>query len=215
MMTLHRRCGAGARRSKPRRFRRVAVASRALTAVGRSPCQRSPAECLVLNGSVSLRARNRPPTGELRGADRLNTARGTPRVWRTCGTLCRPFEPERAASTQDFDRPRCREASRPAGPFGPLASRAPSVLFPGDADLPEHDGVPGAAKKQGGGALPCRRPAYAHCVSSRLRDAEAAEPVIGRRFAPTRWLRRSKVGGFESAVARQRKGGSLRRRRAV
>ena len=35
-----------------------------------------------------------------------------------------------------------------------LASRAPSVLPPGDADLPEHDGAPGAAKKQGGGALP-------------------------------------------------------------
>ena len=25
--------------------------------------------------------------------------------------------------------------------------------FPGDADLLQHDGVPGAAKKQGGGAL--------------------------------------------------------------
>ena len=29
-----------------------------------------------------------------RGASRLNTARGTPRVWRTCGTLCRSLEPE-------------------------------------------------------------------------------------------------------------------------
>jgi hypothetical protein len=38
-------------------------------------------------------------------------------------------------------------------------------------------------------------PAYARFASSRLREAEAAEPVIGRRFAPTRWLRRSKVGG--------------------
>jgi hypothetical protein len=37
------------------------------------------------------------------------------------------LEPEREASTQDFDKPRCREASRPAGPLGPLASRAPSV----------------------------------------------------------------------------------------
>ena len=59
------------------------------------------------------------------GASRLNTARGTPWVWRTCGTLCRSLEPERKARHKDFDKPRCREASRPAGPIGPLASRAP------------------------------------------------------------------------------------------
>lgn len=32
------------------------------------------------------------------------------------------------ARHMDFDMPRCREASRPAGPSGPLASRALSVL---------------------------------------------------------------------------------------
>jgi hypothetical protein len=37
---------------------------------------------------------------------------------------------------------------------------------------------------------------------SRLREAEAAEPVIGRRFAPTRGLRQSKVGGLKPAEAR-------------
>ncbi len=33
------------------------------------------------------------------------------------------------AVLSDFDKPRCREASRSAGPLGPLASRAPSVLL--------------------------------------------------------------------------------------
>src|SRR5512147_3123666 len=61
------------------------------------------------------------------GSKPINTARGTPWVWRTCGTLCRSLEPERKVRHKDFDKPRCREASRPAGPIGPLASRAPSV----------------------------------------------------------------------------------------
>ena len=54
-----------------------------------------------------------------RGAN-LQTPRagrlGTWRTWRTCGIL-------------DFDKPRCREASRSVGLPGPLASRAPSVHF--------------------------------------------------------------------------------------
>ena len=76
--------------------------------------------------------------------------------------------------TQDFDKPRCREASRPAGPFGPLASRAPSVLCPGDADLPPDDGAPGAAKKQGGGALACRAGVQtkAGCLTSESDEGE-------------------------------------------
>ena len=43
--------------------------------------------------------------------------------------LHRSLEPGRAVSTQDFDKPRCREASRPAGPLGPRAPRAPSVFL--------------------------------------------------------------------------------------
>ena len=63
-----------------------------------------------------------------------NTARGTPLVWWTCGNYC-------------FDKPRCREASRPVGPLGPLAFRAPSPTKEArearrkDLD----DGLPGAA----------------------------------------------------------------------
>jgi hypothetical protein len=52
-----------------------------------------------------------------------------------------------AALHKDFDKPRCREASRPAGPVRTLASRAPSVLFSGQAVLT--DGVPGADKECG------------------------------------------------------------------
>ena len=44
----------------------------------------------------------------------------------------------------------------PAGPFGPLASRAPSVLFPGDADFPNAGGSRRLIKNPGGGALASR-----------------------------------------------------------
>ena len=37
----------------------------------------------------------------------------------------------------------------PAGPFGPLASRAPSVLFPGDADFPKCRRIPAPDQKSG------------------------------------------------------------------
>jgi hypothetical protein len=50
------------------------------------------------------------------GANLKTPRAGRLGFWRTCGN-------------SDFDTPRCREASRPAGPLRPLASRAPSVLF--------------------------------------------------------------------------------------
>jgi hypothetical protein len=68
------------------------------------------------------------------GANLTNTARGTPWKRRTCGFT-------------DFDRPRCCEALRSAGPSGPLAFRAPSVLFEAAAKM--EDGVPGAGKEYG------------------------------------------------------------------
>ena len=43
----------------------------------------------------------------------INIARGTPKVRRTCGSI------------PDFGKPRCREASRSAGPFGPRGSARP------------------------------------------------------------------------------------------
>ena len=50
-----------------------------------------------------------------------------------------------------FDKPRCREASRPVGPFGPLASRAPSV-FSRAAEI-KTTACPAPLKNRGGGAL--------------------------------------------------------------
>ena len=60
------------------------------------------------------------PPGVLRSRP-TNTARGTPWVWRTCGT-------------NRFRQASRREVSRPMGPSGPLTSRAPSVFEDGGKD---------------------------------------------------------------------------------
>src|SRR5665647_796376 len=93
-----------------------------------------------------------PETGSPPGAMRskpINTARGTPGKRRTCGSL------------PDFDRPRCREASRSAGPSifvcahcvnlsapGTLAFRAPSALISGRGGS-ETTAYPGPIKNTG------------------------------------------------------------------
>jgi hypothetical protein len=63
------------------------------------------------------------------------------------------------AGKTDFDKPRCREASRSAGPSGPLASRAPGDF--GVREARPSDGLPGAAKNTGDDAclLPYPSPA--------------------------------------------------------
>ena len=104
-----------ARRSKPREARPPGRWSLGLCGVrkGRTPPKRG-VQSFRRRASPLAVGKNCLPTGV--GAEQTsNTARGTPLVWRTCGY-------------SDFDRPRCREASRSAGPSGPLASRAPSVL---------------------------------------------------------------------------------------
>jgi len=49
----------------------------------------------------------------------------------------------------------------PAGPIGPLASRAPSVLFPGDADFPKCRRIPAPDQKSGR-----RSVGFAGCLTS-------------------------------------------------
>ena len=114
-----------------------------------------------IGGPPIARKARAPETGSPPGAERnrsINTARGTPWVWRTCGL---PAVARKSVGGPDFDKPRCREASRSAGPIGPLASRAPSVLFPG-AVRKGTTSVPDArTKNTGGGAMPCRRPGRA------------------------------------------------------
>src|SRR3954451_8184896 len=61
--------------------------------------------------------------------------------WRTCG-----FPPK---GGKDFDKPRCREASRSVGPAGPKASRAPSV-FEASGGIAIREGLPGADIKNTG-----------------------------------------------------------------
>ena len=61
-----------------------------------------------------------------RGANLTNTARGT------------PLDLADLRHYQDFDKPRCCEASRPVGPSGPQASRAPSDFFEAGGFLPPH-----------------------------------------------------------------------------
>ena len=115
--------------SKPRSSRRIDVASRALTADTAGALSAG----VGANGWSSTvegrpRALKRSTTGDRRGANLKHRARDALGF----GGL--------AALHKDFDKPRCREASRPVGPSGPLASRAPSVLF-----------------RAGGRSLECRR----------------------------------------------------------
>ena len=71
-----------------------------------------------------------------------NTARGTP-------------EPGGLAVISKLDKPRCREASRPVGPPGPLAFRAPSSFW-GAQD--QTTACPGPLKNAGDDACPNCRP---------------------------------------------------------
>jgi hypothetical protein len=132
-MTLHRRCGARARRSKPQPSRRTGRAPPGpvmAEAGNRSQVRRpQPGPTAVDRHTFQFERRGGlPETGSPPGAMRskpINTARGTPWVLADLRNTLRNAQARRRA---DFDTPRCREASRPAGPLGPLASRAPSVL---------------------------------------------------------------------------------------
>src|SRR5262245_20275318 len=94
---------AWARRSKPRwsrRFERCAEGpdGRWLDARQRRPA-RAPGSSTVV--AYSYACTDGP--GDLHGADRLNTARGTPRVWRTCGSPCSIARTSASSEAQDFD----------------------------------------------------------------------------------------------------------------
>ena len=84
-----------------------------------------------------------------RGANLTNTARGT------------PLDLADLRHDQDFDKPRCCEASRPVGPSGPQASRAPSAFFEAGGSNFQKTADPAPVKNTGGGALAWREPAKA------------------------------------------------------
>ena len=158
-MTLHRRCDAGARRSKPRLSQRARPARRGPVMAGR-PCSRHRSAAssalawlrwdvtqrfaLTWQERLPGRARSKPIKHRARDALGLADLRHALPIARTRAK----GEAHRTSTSLDVARRR-----GPAGPFGPLASRAPSVLFPGDADLPTAGGSRRLIKNPGGGAL--------------------------------------------------------------
>ena len=74
-----------------------AVTAGRRTVLPSQECRRVPGpktvECHAAGFALTWRGR---PPGRVRSKP-INTARGTPWVWRTCGTLCRSLEPERKA----------------------------------------------------------------------------------------------------------------------
>ena len=109
---------------------RLVCAPRSLTAgrPGRPVRGRRPSAM-----ASSVGKRGAAPTGITRlkcdhrgrcGASRLNTARGTPWVWRTCGTLCRSLEPERTGEAHRTST--SLDVARRRGPRVPLDPRRPA-----------------------------------------------------------------------------------------
>ena len=139
-----------ARRSKPRSSRRACRASR------RSHWRWQPARSEVLGtiwihqrwiGGLPIRKERR---GRLKGK---STGGGTEQTYK--------HRARDALGMADlrhycFDKPRCREASRPAGPLGPEASRAPSAVFRGRRKDIRRGRTPRRPKNRGGGALAWR-----------------------------------------------------------
>ena len=112
----------------------------------------------------AVKAMKRPAAWDLRGANLE-----TPRAGRR-GTG--------GLAADRFDKPRCREASRPVGPVDPTASRAPSVLVRGRRIADDERGrTRRRPKNTGGGALACLRLILrrAHERPSRRMKAAAAE----------------------------------------
>ena len=154
---MRRKCPT--RRSKPRFFPGVPAARRG-PADGREVggwSERSPAkwpgphtvDFVAVTLNRHTRTERTDHRGE-RGANLTNTARGT------------PLDLADLRHDQDFDKPRCCEASRPVGPSGPQASRAPSDFFRGERKecgcrsapaSSQTTAVPAPVKNTGGGAL--------------------------------------------------------------
>ena len=150
-MTLHRRCGARPGGPSRRALRPAHAAGR--QAVVWRPCRKA--------RRLKMEVHRGPC-----GANLTNTARGTPWDWRTCGTT-------------GFDKPRCREASRPAGPISdPCASRAPSVLNRERADGMGMRPTRGRPKNTGDGAWPNFYWKQDICTELKLSSpAQAGQPV--------------------------------------
>ena len=124
-MTRCRRCDTTAGGPSREASGASVARRRALTASGRRFVRNLQPECLAFPRVVGPHGGVNSPTTGHSAEQASNTARGTPSDLVDLRNTLRSAQARRRA---DFDKPRCREASRPAGPSGPLASRAPSVL---------------------------------------------------------------------------------------
>ena len=134
-----------------------------------------------IGGPPIARKARAPETASPPGAKRnrsINTARGTPWVWRTCGL---PAVARKSVGGPDFDKPRCRDASRSAGPIGPLASRAPLGTFSGSGAERNDERTRRSHKKYGrrSYALSSSRPSAARAGTHTPQSIERA-----RRMGP-------------------------------
>ena len=158
-MTLHRRCDAGPRRSKPRLSQRARPARRGPVMAGR-PCSRhrSAASSALAWLRWDVMRRFRPHmAGTTTGEDAeqtSNTARGTPRVWRTCGTLCRSFEPERKVRHTGLRQASMsRGVEAPRVQLDPWRSARPRFFFRAMRTFSDAGGSRRLIKNPGGGAM--------------------------------------------------------------
>ena len=104
-----------------------AVTADRRTVLPSQECRRVPGpktvECHAAGFALTWRGR---PPGRVRSKPKTPRA-GRPGFGGLAARFADRSNQSERRGTQDFDKPRCREASRPAGPIGPLASRAPSV----------------------------------------------------------------------------------------
>src|SRR5262245_65756363 len=99
-----------ARRSKPRRSRRFERCAEGPDGRWLDARQRRPARVPGSSTVVAYSYACTDGPGELRGADRLNTARGTPRVLADLRFALLFARTSVSGEAQDFDKPRCCEA---------------------------------------------------------------------------------------------------------
>ena len=171
-MTFRRRCGGTARRSKPQRPGAPAARRGASPATVRKAWSEAPRDRLGSKRWLSLPSRQggRPetvrPPGALRSKPKKHRARD---AMGTADLRLARLKLDRAKAGTDFDKPRCREASRPAGPSDPSASRAPSVLF-------------GAAEREWKPAYPAppRIGAAERCLVTPAPSRAASRPSVRR-----------------------------------
>jgi hypothetical protein len=144
----------------------------AQAAKARLPGRRSLGQCGVREGCSSQKGSSVPPAAEEAQQRWVKIVCPPGSAW------CKPQTPRAGrhgngglAALSDFDKPRCREASRSAGPPGPWRPARPRYFF-GAADM--EVGLPGAAKNAGDDACAL---SYPSPLAGRVAASEASGRV--------------------------------------